>query len=99
MNLGIDLTAALSPGVYVLRHRGRVVFVGGGRNPLARIYAHSTWRRGTPIPSWLPCAPTPFDAVELFPCTVDDLANSVAIKRMELSWSPTQPRLAAHAPT
>lgn len=86
--MGIDLTSALSPAVYVLRYRGRVVFVGGGRQPLARIYAHSTYRRGDRVPSWLPCAPTPFDSIELFPCTVDTLTNAVAIKRMELDWTP-----------
>lgn len=87
---GVEITAALRPGVYVLRARGRVVFVGGGRRPLDRIYAHANWRRGDRVPSWLPCAPVPFDAVEIFPCTVDNLASAVEIKRMELNWFPTK---------
>ena len=86
--VGVDLSAAMAPGVYVLRNRGRVVFVGGGRRPLDRLYAHANWRRGQPIPSWLPCPPMTFDSIELFPCTVDDLNNAVALKRMELCWTP-----------
>lgn len=84
----MDCSAILTPGVYILRARGRVVFVGAGRNPLARVYAHANQRRGTQAAAYLPLAPISFDAVELRPCRVDQLAATYAEVVAELAWSP-----------
>ena len=84
-----DLSAILMPGVYILRHRGRVVFVGAGRNPLARINAHANQRRGKPLAAFLPIRPITFDAVELRPARVDLLAETLAQTCTELEWSPS----------
>ena len=84
----MDLSPIISPGVYILRNRGRVVFVGAGRSPLARIYAHSTQRRGAATASYLPARPVIFDSIEIRPCTVDALAATYAEVCAELLWSP-----------
>ncbi len=95
--MGQDISAITMPGVYILRARGRVVFIGAGRNPLARIYAHSTHRRGEPSPAWLPLRPITFDAVELRSCRVEELAGAYASATEELNWSPPVTRALAHA--
>lgn len=84
----IDITAAVRPGVYILRERGRVVFVGAGTKPLVRLYAHLTRRRGEPAPAWLPLKPIAFDSIELRPCLIDQLPAHYAAVCEELSWSP-----------
>lgn len=84
-----DVSAILSPAVYILRQRGAVVFIGAGRNPLARIYAHSNHRRGAPSAAWLPLRPITFDTVELRPCTVDTLAAAYNTTCTELAWVPS----------
>ena len=86
----LDITAIISPGVYILRQRGRVVFVGAARFPLARIYAHSSYRRGNPAPKWLPTRPVSFDVVELRPCRVEDLFTALADTCLELGWAQHQ---------
>ena len=83
----MDASAILSPAVYILRHRARVVFIGAGRNPLARVYAHNTQTRGTPGAAFLPARPMTFDAVELRPCTVDALTTTYRATCLELGWS------------
>jgi hypothetical protein len=84
-----DISAILSPAVYILRRAGVVVFIGAGRNPLARIYAHANHRRGGPSAAWLPLRPIAFDTVELRPCTVDTLAAAYNTTCTELAWVPT----------
>ena len=87
----MDVSAILMPGVYILRHRGRVVFVGAGHNPLARVAAHANQRRGQPLAKFLPIRPVTFDAVELRPARVDQLAATYTSVCSELNWSlPTQ---------
>lgn len=83
----IDVSAARRPGVYVLRNRGRVVWVGAARNPLRRLYAHDVHRRGDRIPG-LPSAPVVFDSIEIHPCTVDDLDAEHYRICTELAWAP-----------
>ena len=84
----MDVSAILMPAVYILRHRGRVVFVGAGKNPLARVHAHSNQRRGDKVSGFLPLRPILFDAVELRPARVDLLAATYSATCEELSWSP-----------
>jgi hypothetical protein len=83
------------PGVYILRNHGRVVFVGAGRHPLTRIYAHANQRRGDKLAAFLPIRPIAFDAVELRPARVDQLAATYASVCEELDWS--QPALSTPA--
>lgn len=84
----LDASAILMPAVYILRHRGRVVFIGAGKNPLARIYAHSNQRRGEQLAKFLPLRPIVFDAIELRSARVDQLAATYSAACEELSWSP-----------
>ena len=93
----MDVSAVLLPAVYILRHRGKVVFVGAGKNPLARINAHANQRRGQPLAAFLPIRPITFDAVELRPARVDQLAATYHSVCSELNWSPpTQLRAVAN---
>ena len=84
----MDVSAVLLPAVYILRHQGRVVFIGAGRNPLARINAHANQRRGDKLAAFLPVRPIAFDAVELRPARVDQLAETFSSVCTELNWSP-----------
>ena len=94
----MDVSAVLLPAVYILRHNGRVVFVGAGKNPLARINAHANQRRGEQLARFLPIRPITFDAVELRPARVDQLAATYHSVCSELNWSPPAPtdRVAAN---
>lgn len=85
--LGIDVSALLRPGVYILRRSGQVVWIGAAKVPLTRIHGHNDHRRGEPAPSWLPWKPVKFDSVELRPCLIDDLAAKLDEVRAELRWS------------
>ena len=84
-----DVSAILAPGVYILRLRGRVVFVGAAKRPLVRLYAHANWRRWEPAPAWLPTKPLAFDSIEIRPCHIDALATELERVTAELGWVPT----------
>lgn len=88
----VDVSAIIAPGVYILRLRGRVVFVGAAKKPLVRLYAHANWRRGEPAPSWLPTKPIAFDSVEIRSCRVEELDARLAMARAELGWESPSPR-------
>ena len=87
----IDATAVLRSGVYVLRLRGRVVFVGQGKVVLAKVYAHRAQRRGSPAPAWLPARPIEFDEVFIKTCRVDQLDALYRESCNVLGWSQTNP--------
>lgn len=90
----MDVTAILRPGVYILRNQRRVVFVGAGKLPLARVYAHAAFRRGDTAPSWFPIHQIAFDAEGLRPCRVEELGATLASVQAEVGWSPpTQTRV------
>lgn len=63
---GFDITAALKGGVYVLRQRGVVVYVGKARIMLMKIHAHREGARKGVAP-WSPVPGIVFDSVEVFP--------------------------------
>lgn len=66
VNLGLDISAALKGGVYVLRHRGRVIYVGKAKVMLMKIMAHREGARKGVAP-WSPVPGIVFDSVEIFP--------------------------------
>ena len=70
----IDCSQMMRGGVYLLKHRGEVVYIGKAKCFLSRIYSHrSMWskaRKGEKVPSWLGdmCKGIIFDQIHLRPC-------------------------------
>lgn len=70
----LDCSQMMRGGVYLLKHRGEIVYVGKAKCFLSRIYSHkSMWskvRKGEKIPSWVKdmCKGVIFDGVYLRPC-------------------------------
>lgn len=70
----IDISAALRGGIYILRHRGAIVYIGKAKVMLTRIYSHrKAWgdRRQRPanreLPEWFPIKGIMFDSVSVLP--------------------------------
>lgn len=79
----VDVSGLLRCGVYVLRYRGSVVYIGKARQILARVYQHrDLWAqaRKTRLPSFLAKKGVLFDEVFIKPCSpdrVDDLEREL----------------------
>lgn len=73
----IDLTSALRYGVYVLKLRGAVVFVGHGRVPLELVAGHRSLDRKITAP-WMPFRGIHFDEALLRPSHPDRARAEVA---------------------
>jgi hypothetical protein len=75
-----DISAVLAGGVYVLRARGRVVFVGAAnKSMLSRIATHRNLAR-KPQKAWLPIQGIVFDEILIrpeHPDRVQDLVNKL----------------------
>ena len=82
----MDASAVLWPAVVVLRLRGMVVWVDSAVVPVTRVHL---LREGSPV-----LRRVVFDAVELRPCHVEDLAAAYEFVCGELGWSP-RPRRAS----
>jgi excinuclease UvrABC nuclease subunit len=73
----IDCSQMMRGGVYLLKHRGEVVYIGKAKCFLSRVYSHrSVWgraRKGEKVPSWLAGVVKGliFDQIYLRPCTPD----------------------------
>lgn len=70
----VDATPILAGGVYILIHRGEVVYVGKAKRMLNRLSAHLTVRsaqRKDRVPSWLPIKGIYYDKVLISPCHPD----------------------------
>src|SRR5438270_14040848 len=69
-----DVSQVLRSGVYILLHRGVVIYIGKSKTMLNRIYTHrSMWgakARGK-VPSWMPVKGILFDEVFIRPCALD----------------------------
>ena len=69
-----EVSQILRSGVYLLAHRGVVIYIGQSKAMLARIATHrSMWgakRRGK-VPDWLPIKGILFDEVFIRPCPLD----------------------------
>lgn len=92
MNGFIDISAALRGGVYLLKHRGVVVYVGKAKVMLTRIYSHrKVWgdRRQRPanrdLPEWFPIKGIIFDSVSVLPveAALVDRVEQELIKRYQ----------------
>lgn len=72
-----EVSLALRSGVYVLVHKGVVIYIGKSKSMLGRIYAHrSLWgrkARGQEGPHWLPIKGILFDQIFVCPCPTDRL--------------------------
>ena len=70
----IDCSQMMRGGVYLLKHRGEIVYVGKAKCFLSRIYSHrSMWskaRSGAKVAHWLTdiCKGLIFDGIYLRPC-------------------------------
>lgn len=70
----VDATPVLAGGVYILIHRGEVVYVGKAKRMLNRLAAHLSVRsaqRKDRVPSWLPIKGIYYDKVLISPCHPD----------------------------
>lgn len=91
----IDLSPALRHGVYLLKLRGRVVFVGRGKVPLELIAGHRSLA-GKATAYWLPFRGITFDEVLLRPSHPDRSAAEVSA--LILEHDPTGNRIPAPIP-
>lgn len=85
MTESMDVSKLLLPGVYVLRERGRVIWVGRAKVLLTAIHGTSARQVG-------PCFPgsqrtIKFDNIEIYPCGVNEVNPLWARLCAELSWS------------
>lgn len=70
----VDASVMMRGGVYLLKHRGEIVYIGKAKNFLARTYSHrSIWSRQRSkdkVPAWLAqtCKGIIFDQIFLRPC-------------------------------
>lgn len=91
--IGFDVSKVLGPGVYILRARGRVTFVGRARRQvMTQILAHQEVTKGTWFPGLV--RPVKFDSVEVIPCPEHLQAEVWKSTCVALAWSPKQ---VAHA--
>lgn len=77
----IDVSSALGAGVYVLRRRGSVVFVGYAQTMMALINGHRYNRRHS-AHVWDPVSGIDFDAASVIPCG-PDRAKSILAELIE----------------
>lgn len=82
----VDLSKALRSGVYVLRLRGRVVWVGRAKHLLAKLHGHAAQKRG-PALAWLPAQPIEFDSCAARTCRVDQLDEVYQEVCREVGWA------------
>lgn len=72
----VDISATLRSGVYLLCHRGVVIYIGQSKTMLGRIYTHrSMWGRKARAnaPDWITAKGILFDEVHVCPCPTDKL--------------------------
>lgn len=73
----VDVSKVLRSGVYLLAHRGVVIYIGQSRVMLGRLATHrSQWgrkARGMASPDWLPVRGILFDEVHICPCPLEKL--------------------------
>lgn len=92
--LTLDLSAILRPGVYLLRHGTRVVYIGKARCILSAIVNHVI-RNRTRLPSWVPIPVINFDGLEIIPCDpARAITLQVALIDLHRPHHNTQPKAA-----
>lgn len=72
----IDVSQVLRSGIYMLCHRGVVIYIGQSKSMLARVYSHkSLWgqKQRRKVPEWMPIKGILFDEVHICPCPLDKL--------------------------
>lgn len=74
----IDVSAMLGPGVYALRAKGVVIYIGQAKRLYSRVYAHRyNWaaKQKGRNQDWLGIRGFAFDEVLVFPCPLHRLAG------------------------
>lgn len=66
--LGIDVSALLRPGVFLLGLRRHWVYIGRARCILAALTNHVIRNRAKVVSDWLPIRAIAFDTIEIIPC-------------------------------
>lgn len=74
----VDISAALRSGVYLLKYRGAVVYVGKAKVMLTRVYSHRrAWadkrQKARDLPEWFPIKGILFDEVQILPVPIERL--------------------------
>ena len=93
--LAINVSDLLRPGVYLLRHGERVVYIGKAKCILAALTNHVI-RNRTRLPTWVPIPVIHFDGIEIIPC---DQHRAIALQASLIEiHSPTHNRPAREAP-
>ena len=91
----VDVSQVLRAGIYLLCHRGQVVYVGKSKSMYSRIYTHrNQWnnaKRGKAGPAWLPNSVKGilFDEVHIQSCMLEecDRLEAAAIARFQPKYN------------
>lgn len=67
----INISGILRPGVYILHHHSRVVYIGKARCLLAAICNHRLALTSATLARLFPHRRIPFDGIEIIPCAAD----------------------------
>lgn len=79
----VDCSKLLGPGVYILRCRGKVTFIGKAEiSMLAWVHAHAANKKDEYFPPM--AKPVRFDSIEVYPC---------ARGEVERTWSQVYAKL------
>lgn len=97
-----EISDSLRSGVYLLAHRGVVIYIGQAKTLLGRIYTHrNLWSqkaRGKRGPDWMPIKGILFDEVHICPCPLDRLdileREMIAIYKPKFNINLKSPGLA-----
>lgn len=73
----IDVSEVLKAGVYVLRLRGKVMFVGWAKSMIGMVNAHQ-YNRARYTPVWDPIVGVQFDSASVIPCGPDRAKSILA---------------------
>lgn len=75
----VEVSEILRSGVYVLVHRGQVIYIGKSKSMLSRIYSHrnlhNSKAKGREVPWWI-ASMLPgiqFDEIHVRPCSLEAL--------------------------
>lgn len=80
---GVDGTALLGPGVYVLWRAGKVVHIAWAKGMLQRVAQHKELVNQR-VPSWFPIRPINYSQCAFWPCAEDRAGQVLEQVRREV---------------
>ena len=92
-----DCTEMLAAGVYLLCHKGKVVYVGKSKCMLVRTYSHRNSRNNRSLPKAIQAKGIPYDEVHVMACHPDKI-DSVEFEMINLYKPRYNDRLKLQAP-